>query len=681
MRRQQRNGRSGMAAKQYAVEVKSDFLEKITRAKPVPALSELIWNAFDADAKLVDVSFEYNELYALKAIVVKDDGEGLPRADAESCFTSLGGSWKKSRSQTASGRFLHGQEGRGRFKAFALGNVAEWNVVYRRDDKLWAYTITMSAIDIRHVSISDEVEVAGAGKTGTTLTIAEPTRDFRTFTTDDGRQELTEVFALYLADYTDAKIVLDGAAIDPGAAIADRQYFNLTDLFINNKRYRARLEVVEWKTNGNRALYLCNEQRFPLLQVDRRFHIPGQFQFSGYLASSYLDQAQIDGTVELAQMQQGVLLAINEAQQTIKDHFRARAAEQARTVVDEWKDQAVYPFNGEPVTPVEKIERQVFDIVAVNVARHLPDFSASEPKNRKFQLRLLRQAIERSPEDLQVILDEVLNLKKKEREELAQLLRDTTLPAIIGAAKIVSDRLKFLTGLEAVLFDPEPKKRLKERSQLHRIIAQNCWLFGEEFGLSVDDRSLTEVLIAHKKMLDPNIVIDAPVKHISQTRGIVDLMLSKATKRHVANKLTHLIVELKAPKVPVAAAEITQIESYAFSVMNDERFRQVGTTWVFWIISDDLAPYARNRVVDEAGLIHTKDNLSIYAKTWGQVLDENRSRLKFFQDALEVQVDRDASLKYLQERYAAYLEGVFEGDAAPEGEAETEADAEGTASS
>ncbi|MBU9232300.1 ATP-binding protein [Burkholderia multivorans] len=670
-----------MVAKQYAVEVKSDFLEKITRAKPVPALSELIWNAFDADAKLVDVSFEYNDLGTLSTIVVKDDGEGLPRADAETCFTSLGGSWKKSRSQTASGRLLHGQEGRGRFKAFALGHVAEWNIVYRRDGKFWTYTITMSAIDIRHVSISDEIEVKGAAKTGTTLTIAEPTRDFRTFTTEDGRQELTEVFALYLADYNDTKIVLEGTAIDPGSAIADRQYFNLTDLIIDNKHYWARLEVVEWKTNGNRALYLCNEQRFPLLQVDRRFHIPGQFQFSGYLASPYLDRAQKEGTVELAEMQQGILLAISEAQQTIKDHFRARAAEQARTVVDEWKDQAVYPFSGEPVTLVEKIERQVFDIVAVNVARHLPDFSASEPKNRKFQLRLLRQAIERGPEDLQVILDEVLNLKKKEREELAQLLRDTTLPAIIGAAKIVSDRLKFLTGLEAVLFDPEPKKRLKERSQLHRIVAQNCWLFGEEFNLSVDDRSLTEVLIAHKKILDPNVVIDAPVKHISQTRGIVDLMLSKATKRHVV-KLTHLVVELKAPKVPVAASEITQIESYAFSVMNDPRFKQVDTTWVFWVISDELAPYAEHRVLDGAGLIHTKDNLSIYAKTWGQVIEENRARLKFFQDALEVQVDHDASLKYLQERYAAYLEGVFEGEeAAPEneGEAATEPDEEGTA--
>jgi len=36
--------------------------------------------------------------------------------------------------------------------------------------------------------------------------------------------------------------------------------------------------------------------------------------------------------------------------------------------------------------------------------------------------------------------------------------------------------------------------------------------------------------------------------------------------------------------------------------------------------------------------------------------------LKFFQDKLEVQVDRDESLAYLQKRYAAYLEGVFEVD-------------------
>jgi hypothetical protein len=661
-----------MAVEQYPVEVQSDFLEKITRARPIPALAELIWNAFDADATVVDVSFEYNELGALDSIVIKDNGEGIAHADAPGFFRFLGGSWKKSKSQTASGRFLHGQEGRGRFKVFALGNVAEWAVVYRRDGNCWSYVIRMTALDIRHVNVSEEIKVKDDTKPGVTLTIREPNKEFRAFTSDEGRQELTEVFALYLADYEEnAKIVLDGRSIDPASAIAGRKTFNLDDIKIDGKEHWARLHVVEWKAAGNRALYLCNQQRFPLVQVDRRFHV-GNFTFSGYLYSPYFDLAQKEGTVDLAEMQTAVFDAITQAQQTIKEHFRTRAAEQARTVVEAWKDEEVYPFAGEPATPVEKVERQVFDIVAVNVARHLPDFSTTQSKNKAFQLRMLRQAIERSPEDLQVILDEVLRLPKRQQEELAQLLRDTTLSSIIGAAKVVSDRLKFLTGLEAVLFDPEPKKRLKERSQLHRIIAQNCWLFGEEFGLSVDDQSLTQVLIEHKKMLDPKIVIDEPVKHISQTRGIVDLMLSRATKQHRANRLSHLVVELKAPKVSIGSDEVTQIQGYAFSVMADPRFSKVGVTWNFWAISDQLAPYTEQLVRDDTGLILEKQNVHIYAKTWAQVLDENRARLKFFQDHLDVQVDRDTSLKYLQQRYAAYLEGVFEVE---DSNAETEVDA------
>lgn len=221
--------------------------------------------------------------------------------------------------------------------------------------------------------------------------------------------------------------------------------------------------------------------------------------------------------------------------------------------------------------------------------------------------------------------------------------------------KVVTDRLKFLTGLEAILFDAEPKKRLKERSQLHRIIAQNCWLFGEEYNLSVDDQSLTEVLRKHKKLLGDDLVIDEPVKHITKTRGIVDLMLSKAIRQHRANTLTHLVIELKAPTVKINDDEVTQIEKYAFSVMKDERFRNVDTTWVFWAISDDLGDYATQRISDSSGLIYTKANVSIYVKTWGQVLDENRSRLQFFQERLEYQADREAVEKGPEE-----LQLIFE---------------------
>ena len=370
----------------------------------------------------------------------------------------------------------------------------------------------------------------------------------------------------------------------------------------------------------------------------------------------------------------GPVAVVDEAQQAIKEYFRNRSAEEARTVVEEWKEEKVYPYEGAAATHVEQVERQVFDIVAVNVAHFLPDFSTAPAKNKALHLRLLRHAIEKSPEELQLILSEILKLPKRKQEELAELLRDVSLSAIIGAAKIVADRLKFLTGLEAILFDADMKKRLKERSQLHRLIAQNCWLFGEEYNLSVDDKSLTEVLRKHLKALGKETVLDEPVKHVSKERGIVDLMLSRAIRRHRANDLTHLVVELKAPKVKIGRDEITQLEEYAISVIKDERFRSVNTTWVFYVISDDYGEYAEYRMEKTDGRpdgkIKQADSISIWVKTWAQVLDENRARLQFFQERLEYEADKGASLQHLQERYAQFLQGVIvedSDDETPEG--------------
>ncbi len=655
-----------MAVQQYPVEVQSDHLEKITRAKPVQALAELIWNGLDADADRVSISFEHNAIGSLDRVTVRDNGLGLPRADAPECFRRLGGSWKKARAMTNGGRNIHGQEGRGRFKAFAIGTHADWTVVYGRDGKLWLYTISMSSADIRNVAISDEVEATADTERGVTLVIANPLKDFRALDSDAGLHELTEIFALYLSDYENVRVSVGGRRVDPTKTIESRTSFNLPDIDVDGKVYSARLELVEWKGISQRALFLCNEKRFPLAQVARRFHV-GEYQFSAYLQSAYLSVAQQEGTVDLAEMQTPIVNALDHAQRTIKEYFRNRAAKEATTVVQEWKSAQIYPYSGDPITQIEKVERQVFDIVALNVARHLPEFDDAPTKNKQFQLRMLRQAIEKSPEDLQLILTEVLNLPKRKRDELASLLQDVSLSSIISSAKIVADRLKFLTGLTTILFDDGPKKRLKERSQLHRIIADNCWLFGEEFSLSVDDRSLTEVLRAHQRFLGKEIVIDSPVKHVSQSKGIVDLMLSKATRGHRANDVTHLIVELKRPKVLVDSDEISQIEKYAFSVAADERFKGVGVEWIFWVISDNYGEFAKQRIQDESGLIHRKGNISIYVKTWAQVIDENRARLQFFQERLEFQADKGESLKYLQERHAKYLEGVYDEEPAPTG--------------
>ena len=210
---------------------------------------------------------------------------------------------------------------------------------------------------------------------------------------------------------------------------------------------------------------------------------------------------------------------------------------------------------------------------------------------------MLRHAIERGPNDFQLILKEVLDLPERKKKELAELLQETTLSSIITAAKTVADRLKFIAGFESIVFNAETKERLKERSQLHKILAENTWVFGEEYNLWVSDRDLKRVLEKHRSILDPNIEMDESVNVVGKTRGIVDLMFSRATRRHRANDIEHLVVELKAPKVRIGADEITQAKRYAMAVSEDERFHTVrGVCWHFWVVSNSYDDYARHDV-------------------------------------------------------------------------------------
>ena len=641
----------------YTVEVQPDFLERQSKARPVHAVAELIWNGLDADAGHVNVRLEHDDLGMTK-IVVRDDGHGIPYEDAPQLFTRLGGSWKKpGRLTKKKGRLLHGYEGRGRFKVFALGRVADWRVTYRTDTgDLRGYSITMLEDRIREVRLTDEAAVA-SGATGVEIEISELHRQYRSLDPENAVQEMAETFALYLKDYRDVSILYDGNQLDPTTAIATTRTELLNEIVEEETAHPVELEIIEWRNVTTRGLYLCTEQGFPLSKVSTRFHI-GEFHFSAYLKSPFIAKLHGEAELDLAEMNPLLNSCIEEAQQAVKAYFRERAAERARTVVEEWKTERIYPYVGEAESQLEDAERKVFDIVAVTASDYMPDFVSAPRKKKAFDLRMLRTAIERSPEDLQLILNEVLGLPKRKQQELAELLREASLSSIISAAKIVADRLKFLVGLEQILFDTEMKARLKERSQLHKIIEDNTWLFGEEYNLAVSDKGLTAVLRKHQQILREDVQIDEPVKHISQQRGIIDLMLSKTLRRHRANEVEHLIVELKRPKVKIGNEQVTQVEKYAISVAKDERFRSVGgVRWTFWAISDEVDDYAKFRM-DDTGKVASKDNITVGIKTWGQVIEENKARLQFFQEKLEHQVDDETALKHLQEKYQRFLAGV-----------------------
>jgi len=669
-----------MADLHYKVEVQADHLEKLASARPIQALAELVWNALDADATDVRIEVESTDM-GMQSVAVRDNGHGIPHEDVAKLFGQLGGSWKAhgSRSKTKS-RMLHGKEGKGRFKALALGRVADWRVVHGAGDKRVRYTITLIRDNLIDVRVTEPIAAENT-TTGVGVRVTELHRDFRSLEGDNAVQELSEIFALYLSDYPDVSISLNSARLDPKRAIATREKFSLDPIVDDEKEHALDLELIEWKTSTERVVYLCTEDGFPLQRRQPRFHTPG-FQFSAYLKSPYISRLHEAGALELAEMNPTLQAAYESAQERIKEYFRAREAGAARSEIEQWKTERVYPYAAEPQTSVEEAERKVFDIVALNVNRHLPEFSESSRKTKAFQLRMLRQAIESGPEELQLILNEVLDLPERKQKELAKLLEEADLANVISASKMVADRLKFLTGLEALLFETDLKKNLKERSQLHRMIADNnTWIFGEEFSLTVDDQSLTEVLRKHRKLIGDDLVIDKPVTRVDGSRGVIDLMLSRAVPRNHEDEREHLVVELKRPTVKIGADELTQIKSYAYAVAADERFRHLDTRWSFWVISNDLDEYAQRDTRQRnkpRGLVTQTDDgqIEVWVKTWSEVLSGCKARLRFVQAHLQANVDNESSLKYLKRTYDKYLAGVVdeaddsedEEDAVPETE-------------
>lgn len=646
--------------KKVEVEIQNDLVEKLSSANPIVALSELIWNSLDADADNVQVFLDYDALSTLEGITVKDDGLGISYSEAETFFKNLGGSWKALRSKTKSkSRYLHGKEGRGRLKAFALGRVCRWDVVYKKEDKHFTYYIEIFSDNIKVANISEEKE-SDSPKTGVTVSIKEVNKNYTSLKAENATQPLCEVFALYLNMYKGITISYMGQQLDPVSLMANREEFELAEI-VDDKdtKHKVSLELIEWKASNDKNLYLCGTQGFPFSLVENRRFNTGLHHFTGYLKSSLIDRLNQENSLGMGTMNPIVSDLVTEAQKKIREYFNLKDAEVAQSIVAEWKKEEIYPYSDETGSPIEEAERQVFDIVATKVNHHLPDFQSSSKNSKKLSLKLLKQAIEKSPDELELILTEVLNLPKKQQKDLAKLLKDTSLTAIINVSKTITDRLNFLKGIEEIVFDKDLKKYVKERSQLHKIIEDNVWLFGERFNLSASDKSLTEVLKNHKKLLGDKTVIDEPVKRIDGKTGIVDLMLTRSIPSHKPDEVEQLIIELKAPKVKIGADECAQIEKYAFTIADDERFRGVTSNWNFWVISDDLDAFTTKKINQKdraSGILFESDktdnpNVTVWVKTWGQILQENKSRLSSLKEKLAYEADKGEALKSLQSQY------------------------------
>lgn len=644
-----------MAKKQ--VKTSREHISSLSKASPLQAIEELIWNGLDAGGPMVEVRLVPNDLGGLRTIEIIDSGMGIAQDQVDRAFGEIGNSSKPRQRVNVDGRALHGREGRGRLKALALCRQPEWVTTYKKNGDCYQYSIRINREDPDFFDVSPEIKLKD-NRTGTTVRL-EYVDDFcDTLLSGNALELLTRRFALYLSEYPATSITYHGQLMRVDDFIALRKEYPLN---LCEGEPPASLVVIEWTFKLDaRKLHICNESGFSYHDIPLRLHAPG-IDYTAYLRTPKAKEWDESGLLATSEMDASIQNVLDIAREQIRSHVRERLAATAQDVVDQWKQQEVYPYRAEEAKiPLVAAEQQVFDIVAVHVNELHPTFKTADLDNKRLTLTLIRKALESNPSALTSLLKSYVDLPQEEQDELANLLERTTFSSLIKAGQIVTQRLDVLQAFEHILFDSNWKKRLLERTQLHRLLAHELWVLDEEYLLATDDEGLREVLKKHLQILgreEP--APDVDVKLIDGRDGIPDLMLWHRRKVD-RSQYEHLVVELKRPRDYLGQEEVGQIEKYAFTVIKDERFKTDKVQWRFVLLGNDLDAYATQRASGDnypEGCIYRKDNVSIWVLRWADVLADARARYEFFRDKLNVEASSDEGLKLLKSKYEHILTG------------------------
>lgn len=647
-----------MAVKTIKVGIESDAIEKYAKVTADQALEELLWNAIDAEASRIEVILHRQELDGINKIVIEDDGHGISVDDAEKIFGNIGGSLKRLKRRSPKlDRPYHGKEGKGRYKAFKLGRHIEWHSRTLTNGSVTTFSVALDASNLKAAKIGSPV--ACNGIPGCQVIIDDLHIAVSGLDNESQLANIAHRLAPYLMANPGIRIVYDGETLDYGAAISRNELITVTDDGNEDEASLTfELRILEWSRPRKGSLFWCDGHGVCIDETP--LEIKGvRFPYSAYILADQVSELYEKGGFALGDMSHEVRRFKELAREKLRDYFRQRQVEEAKYVADRIRDEGIYPYSQGPRTPVEKAEQQVFDICAATVHEYLPQFDKADKGSRQFTYRLLREALESSPSNLSHILKEVLKLSKEQQEDLVHLLGKTSLGAIIHSAKTVADRLTFINGLEQILHDQKIRKHLKERVQLHRILVEELWLFGDEYTLGGDDVTLKTVLHEHREILGVPPLEGQDAASVNDLDDVPDLILWRQYVRGNGDRFEHLVIELKRPTVNISQTEIGQVKRYASKVLANRHFDKDKTHWTFIALSDGVAADAKDDVTQrdrDLGHVTRGTYHDVWVLTWSQVIQAAKIRLNWIQARLQFEVaDNSEGMQYLRDRFSHLL--------------------------
>lgn len=643
--------------------VEIDHIDSLTRANGKTAIAELIWNALDADATEIHIDYEHSKLGGINRITVKDNGHGLDYQKAQYVFGKLGGSEKKTTRISPNGRPYHGKEGKGRYKSLALGDIAVFTSKYKNGESHKEYTITLDRNHLSYSNFSDVKTLSkGNNSTGFQIVIDNINQENASQATDiKSRKELEQKFASYWISYPEFAILFNGNRLEFDSLIkhSEEKDFLIKD---GESNYKFTIKLIEWNFDIKKQTYLCNLKGIPFMETN--LGIRSILPISIFIQSNYIEKLHRDNTLLMESFDDILNGVINDSKKYARDYVRRRLHQYSGKFINELKDKGLYPYKEKADNIVEESKRQVFDIVALQINEFLPDFESQDDKSKKLTLSLIKESLENDTSSLQRILTEVIELPEEKRNDLFEILEETSLSNIIDAMTEIKNRLNLLNGIEQIIYNKELSKQVKERKHLHKIVIKETWIFGDKYTYGADDVTLKNVLKSYLKdslgRNDFEEIVDS--EENDELRTIPDVCLWQQFSMGSAGK-ENLIIELKKPDKDAGFTEKSQIESYATKVANDPRFPKNQTKWKFLLVTKDIKPEIepllkqKNR---KYGHVSEGENFDVFILPWGHILSEARTRHEFIRDKLNLNLkDNEQGLEYLKVKYKEYLPEDF----------------------
>ncbi len=632
------------------VEITATGIRKIlNKYSPERAISEYIWNGFDAKATIVSINFEVDseELDIFKSIRILDNGTGI-------CFEKLSENFKKFyESQKAiikdsTSGLTRGKNGYGRFTFHKFARFAKWETSYFKEDHIESYEINISNDNLK--DYTSTVPVACNGKTGTCVVFEDISTDIsNSFIESTLKPYLKAEFAWFLELKDEYKIYINEVELDYSSIIAETDNFPINVKNKNGQDLLFDCKYIRWSRKINdeysRFYFLNTELELKNTKTTLLNKKGDGFWHSIIVVNNFFNDINSDSEEEdnngqstlfdNAENRKIFRDLVTDVNEYLKNKRKPFLKQQADVLINKYEDEKVFPIFGD--NDWDKARKQgLADFIKGLYEVEPSVFMKLNKEQKKVFLELLNLIMDSGEQDsLFKIIEAVVDLNSNERKEFAKILETTRLKQVISTIKLISDRLLVLENLKKLVFNHELKAG--EVKHLQKFIEKHYWVFGEEYRLVCSEEvKFEEALRKYIYILrgvDKKTFIAHPDKYKE-----MDLFLAGTDFRD--GKPHNIVVEIKNPTTikKITSDEVTQIKKYIDVILNVDMFNDSNEFWSFYLIGQDYDDIVGSDILNlENGLLRKRDHHCLYVKKWSEIINDIERRLKYLLEKLQIE--------------------------------------------